>query len=412
MDTQHRLPLKWYSAYQFSLFRIILGIYLTIHFISLIPYGTEVWSAEGMMSDPTINLTHGLFPNLLLLIDSPLGVSLFLIVLSIASLLFTVGMKRNIMAIILWYGWVCLFDRNNLIANPGLPFIGWLLLACAVIPSGEPLSLKPRVEEDWQMPKILFVSAWVIMALSYTISGIDKLMAPSWHDGSAILHLLENPLARDSWLRELLLSLPDWTIKAQTWTALTLEIVFLPLALFKRTRFIAWAGMTLMHFGIICIVDFADLTVGMLMMHVFTFDSRWMEPAKNRQVERIVFFDGVCGMCNETVDLLMKEDRADVLQFAPLQGDTAKVKIPEIDCDNMDSIIYYEDGKISDKSTAVLSIFQATGGLMKVSMIFRLVPRFVRDAVYNFIAKNRYAWFGKKEVCRMPTEREKGKLLF
>lgn len=267
----------------FALFRIILGIYLIQHFVFLIPYAGEVWSNSGVIPDPSLNLTFGVFPNILNYYDNTEFISGFLIALSLLSLLFTIGLYRNIAAVVIWYGWVCLFDRNNLISNPGIPFVGWLLLCCAILPNGERYSLFPKEKPEWQFPKILWVGAWIIMSISYTLSGIDKMQAPSWVDGSAISHLVNNPLARDWWLRELVVQLPPAMTHLMTYTILTIEVLFAPLALFAFSRKWIWIAAVLMHGGILLLVDFADLTVGMLMIHLITIDLKWF-PRLNKLI--------------------------------------------------------------------------------------------------------------------------------
>ena len=260
----------------FSVFRILFGIYLCIHLAMLIPYASEIWSNNGILPEASSNLTNGIFPNILNYLDAPFQVTLIVSLLTLCAVFITIGYKRTLFSFILWYGWVCLFDRNNLISNPGIPFIGWLLLCCAIIPSGEALSVS-KAKKEWKLPRILFIGAWAIMAISYTLSGIDKFNSPSWFNGSAILHLLNNPLARDWFLRDFLLSLPKVLIYLMTWSILTLEILFLPLSIWSKTRKYAWLLMVLMHFGILLIVDFADLTFGMLMIHGFTFDKNWIK---------------------------------------------------------------------------------------------------------------------------------------
>lgn len=259
----------------FALFRIILGVYLIQHFAFLIPYGSEIWSSSGVMSDPSLNFTFGVFPNILNYYDNNNFIVVFLGTLLVMSVFFAVGLYRNFSAVLIWYGWVCLFDRNNLISNPGIPFVGWLLLCCAIIPTGERYSLYPKPKSDWQFPRILWVGAWVIMSLSYTISGIDKMQAPSWLDGSAISHLVNNPLARDWWLREVVAAFPGWVTLTMTYVILSIEVLFAPIALFGQARKWIWIAAVLMHFGILLLVDFADLTVGMLMIHLITVDLKW-----------------------------------------------------------------------------------------------------------------------------------------
>jgi hypothetical protein len=269
-------PVKHYNPYQFSAFRIILGIYLVIHFVSLMPYAAEVWSNVGLLPDARLNITHGYFPSVLNVHDSPGFVQVFLGLLAVCAMLFLLGIQRQAVSLLLWYGWVCLFDRNNLILNPGIPIIGWLLLCCAVVPGGEPLSLSPKGREDWRFPSLLFIGAWIIMSVGYSISGFDKFRSPSWRDGTAIIHLLNNPLARDWWLRTTILSLPQAVLHIMTWGVLFLEMAFLPFAIWSKSRKWIWLLMIFMHLGILLIVDFADLTIGVLMIHWFTFDSRWL----------------------------------------------------------------------------------------------------------------------------------------
>jgi predicted DCC family thiol-disulfide oxidoreductase YuxK len=376
----------------------------------LIAYAPEIWSNEGLIPDPAINLTYGIIPNLLGYFDNPIQTQIFIALLAILSFCLTIGFQRRYVAILIWYGWLCLFDRNNFINNPGIPYIGWLLLCLAAIPLGEKWSItKSKKDEKWEMPKLLFYGAWALLAIGYTISGLDKLQAPSWRDGSAIFHLLENPLARNWWLREFLLSLPDFVLKIKTWGSLALEIFFLPLALIPFTRKWVWLFMIMMHCGILMIVDFADLTLGMLMIHWFTFDSRWL-PAKPKEYG-ILFFDGVCSVCNGFIDFLMSADVGHTLRFAAIQGQTAKSKLsPEL-ITNLDTLALHTDDKIYTRTDAVIRSLSAMGGIWKILIILLVVPKFIRDSIYRFFAKNRYKWFDKKETCRMPTQEERNKIL-
>lgn len=380
------------------------------HFATLLPYSKEVWSNVGLLPRADLNLTHGFFPSILNVIDSPLAVQLFVGLLLLCALLFLVGALRPWVSLVLWYGWVCLLDRNNLISNPGIPFVGWILLCCAVIPKGEPLTFFGKKKDDWQFPIWLFIGAWAIMAVGYSISGWDKMQAPSWRDGSAIIHLLNNPLARDWALRNWLLEWPDAILHCITWSILFLEIAFLPLALWSKTRKWVWLAMIVLHLNILLIVDFADLTVGMLMIHWFTFDGAWLKPLRKKSQLNFVFFDGVCGLCNNFVDFLLKEDKAEVLKFSPLQGETANTHIKAIDANHLQTVVFKTDAKTYFKSDAVIEIMRSIGGLWRLAVIFKIVPTAIRNYFYDLIAKNRLKWFGQKESCRMPTQSERGRL--
>ena len=119
----------------------------------------------------------------------------------------------------------------------------------------------------------------------------------------------------------------------------------------------------------------------------------------------IVFFDGVCNLCNASVAFIIKRDKKKMLRFASLQSDFARVQLPhELTTQNaISSIILLVEGKVYKKSTAALRITKYLRGLWPVAYIFVIVPRFIRDGVYNFIAKNRYKWFGKRQECLIPS---------
>jgi len=118
-----------------------------------------------------------------------------------------------------------------------------------------------------------------------------------------------------------------------------------------------------------------------------------------------VFFDGVCTLCNRGVNFLIKHDKKGVLKFASLQSEYAQNVVPKalLDRDNLDTIIVYTDGKFYERSKAVLKLCKVLGGGFYVVLIGYLIPRFIRDGLYRFIANNRYRWFGTQSQCRVPT---------
>ncbi|MCB0355877.1 MAG: DUF393 domain-containing protein [Bdellovibrionales bacterium] len=120
----------------------------------------------------------------------------------------------------------------------------------------------------------------------------------------------------------------------------------------------------------------------------------------------ILFFDGVCGLCSKFVDFLFKIDKKGVYRVAPLQGQTAKALLPKDYTDNLKSLIVWRNHQILLKSEAVLAIIDDIGGGWKFILLFRIIPRFIRDKVYDFIAKYRYKVFGQKSTCRLPSADE------
>lgn len=121
-------------------------------------------------------------------------------------------------------------------------------------------------------------------------------------------------------------------------------------------------------------------------------------------MQKIILFDGVCNFCNESVQFIIKRDPEGVFVFASLQGEKGREllkgnKIPQ----EIDSLVLIEDGRYYTQSTAALRICRNLRGGWRLLQIFWLVPKPVRDGMYQFIARNRYKWFGKKESCERPS---------
>jgi predicted DCC family thiol-disulfide oxidoreductase YuxK len=126
----------------------------------------------------------------------------------------------------------------------------------------------------------------------------------------------------------------------------------------------------------------------------------------------VILFDGVCNLCNGSVRFILKRDKEKRFLFASLQSNHGQDLLKQFDLpsDTFNSFILFQDGNIFTRSTAALKMFQQLKGWGWVK-IFWIVPRFIRDAVYNLIAKNRYKWFGKKEECWIPTPELKARFL-
>lgn len=119
----------------------------------------------------------------------------------------------------------------------------------------------------------------------------------------------------------------------------------------------------------------------------------------------IILFDGVCNLCTGSIQYVIKHDPARIFRFASLQsafGQKILSKFHLADND-FNSFILYDNERIYTRSTAALRVAKNLKGFVKLLYSFIIIPKFVRDAVYNLIAKNRYTWFGKKETCWLPT---------
>ncbi|MDT0554811.1 thiol-disulfide oxidoreductase DCC family protein [Patiriisocius hiemis] len=133
----------------------------------------------------------------------------------------------------------------------------------------------------------------------------------------------------------------------------------------------------------------------------------------NTENKKIILFDGVCNLCNSSVTFVIKRDAKDVFRFAALQEEPGQKLINQygIDINKTDSIILIENNKAFTKSTAALRIARHLGGAYPLLYGFMIIPVFIRNWVYDYVAKNRYKWYGKKESCMIPTPELKSKFL-
>lgn len=126
----------------------------------------------------------------------------------------------------------------------------------------------------------------------------------------------------------------------------------------------------------------------------------------------IVLFDGVCNLCNSSIDFLVRHEKGDALRFASLQSEVGQHIIAKSNLKQIpDSILFYENSNLAYKSKAVLSVAKHLKMPWRLAIVFRIIPSFISNMVYDWIARNRYRWFGKKETCRVPTPEEREKFL-
>ena len=130
----------------------------------------------------------------------------------------------------------------------------------------------------------------------------------------------------------------------------------------------------------------------------------------------LVCFDGLCNLCSGWIDFLIKRDVNDVFTFTSLQSAECRNVLlgkgyNESEIDSLDSIIAIHSGQVFTRSDAVIEILIALGGLFKVALLLKLTPSYLRNVVYDVIAKRRYRWFGTRDTCRVPSPTEAHKFL-
>ena len=130
--------------------------------------------------------------------------------------------------------------------------------------------------------------------------------------------------------------------------------------------------------------------------------------------KKIILFDGVCNLCQASVQFVIQHDKKDIFRFVALQSELGQKIIHHIGIQNqnIDSVILYKPGvAYYYKSSAALQIAKNLGGFFHFGTFFKIIPTGLRNVLYDYIAKNRYQWYGKKESCMIPTAELKAKFL-
>ncbi len=127
----------------------------------------------------------------------------------------------------------------------------------------------------------------------------------------------------------------------------------------------------------------------------------------------VLLFDGVCNLCNASVQWILLHDRRGIFRFAALQSETGQALLRQfgLNQEKFDSVVLVQGGRIFLRSDAPLEIVRRLGGAWPLLFGLKIIPRFLRDAVYNWIARNRYRWFGRQEACMLPRPEWKTRFL-
>jgi predicted DCC family thiol-disulfide oxidoreductase YuxK len=133
----------------------------------------------------------------------------------------------------------------------------------------------------------------------------------------------------------------------------------------------------------------------------------------DKNAVNVILFDGVCNLCNGFVQFLIKQDSKGSFKFASLQSQSAQdlLLTENMSADRFDSVVYISGGEVWQKSAAVLRILNDVGGLWKMFYVLIIIPRIISDAVYDFVATNRYRMFGKRQECMVPTDELRSRFL-
>ena len=175
--------------------------------------------------------------------------------------------------------------------------------------------------------------------------------------------MLNNPLARDYSLRDFLLWLPPILVMLVTWGILYVELLFAPIVLFRRARPWMWSAMLVVQFGFAFLLNFADLTIAMLLFHLFTFDPAWVRDRKLPS-QATLFYDGTCALCHGIVRLILAEDTEPAAsRLSPLQSEYFKSELTPLEGAGLpDSIVLMSDDGLLMEADATIRILKMLGG--------------------------------------------------
>jgi predicted DCC family thiol-disulfide oxidoreductase YuxK len=127
----------------------------------------------------------------------------------------------------------------------------------------------------------------------------------------------------------------------------------------------------------------------------------------------VILFDGVCNFCNSAINFTLKRNTKADIRFAPMQSEAGQKLLQQynLPVDDMESFVFIENGVAYKQSTAGMKVCRHLRGLWPLSYGFIIVPKFIRDGIYNWIAKNRYKWFGVQQACMIPTPEVRARFL-
>ncbi len=340
------------TPYQFAIYRIVLG--LTVLLALAASPASEV-PAEAWLGLPRV--VRGSFR----LVAAVLGLALSLGVLRRAA-----GPLASVLAVLL-----ALYDHTSWAISGPLALHGLLV----ALPAGsEPLAVVHR-DDARPIPSHWTTAAWVALAAQGVLLGLLGVPgALGWLLVGGVLVLVAVGLVYG----------PKLELVIPTFLLLTLS-----------------AGLA---------AGASAVLVMLLPSAVACITQDWL-PARRAPAQKpIVFFDGVCAVCDRGMQLIITEDGNGTLQLAPLQGETSKQRLQLAD-GFFESMIVLDDGERLERSSGALRVAEYLGGIWRLAALIGALPVGVRDALYDWVARNRYDWFGKMETCRIPTPKQRQRFL-
>lgn len=349
-----------YSPFQFLFFRGFFSIYLIHFFLFYFPHLEQMGDEFTLMN---------LVPKMPVLVTA-----------AALALLLGLGIYRRFVATILFLFWIIECNTLAFQYNPATFMTAFLLLVCATTAGHEP---RP------EFPGVRVVAYRICWFMFFILVVLD--VATAFHFA---FDLPAFGIRGDLQFRPPMFWL---------WARMGASVFFLVLMIYSGTRAFAWLILVGLNLAWLMRFGYHDFSAISLIALVFLYNSRWSTKTPDEKLKPTIFFDGLCVLCNRFAKFVIREDFLKHFYLATIQGKMAKETLPRDKVNNPSTIIYLDDGKLFEKSDAILRILSEIGGLWSFCKIFLIVPKSLRDAIYDFIARNRYNWFGTLNQCSLPT---------
>lgn len=362
------------SPYQFAVARVAVAGWLMATFASLALHPSPLPLNYGGFA--RFDAFFGVF-HVTRWFESETSMRALLWFLVLASLTIGLGWVRRVLAFGLWYMWIALFLTQAETRTVAAYLGEWLLFVLVILPPGEPQILGwSATKRVWKAPSLVMMGSWYVLVTTLVLSCLNEY-AQSRPLSELIWHLLAAGVA----------ILGTW----------------------PRARSYAWLITMALVLGLMIAAEGGVHSFSLLICGWFGFDHRWFRSEVPDRA--VVFFDGVCGICNQFVDFLMVEDDRQLLCFAPLQGETALTELGSETTNSLSSVVFVRNGETWFESDAACRILMELGGIWALARLCLWLPRSTRDGLYRLVARHRYRVFGKKDACRVPSSDEMARFL-
>jgi predicted DCC family thiol-disulfide oxidoreductase YuxK len=341
------------SKVSLAIARYWIGFGAAVYFLLLAPYAPDLMGGQPLL------VPFGVIgiPNPFSYILDMATVKTMMLLLVVASILLMIGYNRRVVSILLLAAFFATINAIPLFPTPmdGFAPFAFLLLAIA-----------PINEKKFELVHLLLGGAWIVYSAAFPLSFISVAFALSG-----------------------------------------------ALYIYRPTRAVAWILSLALFLSFGVAMNFGALFIG---VGVFFFllqpNLRFPWQRNPTRASQVIYIDGECVLCHGFAETLLEEDIGGIFQIASLEGNHAAENLPLEFREEKNSVVLKDDqGRVFTKSTAVLRILSELGGIWSFSPGLFIVPKIMRDLVYDLVAKIRYRIFGRYEFCRLPNVSERARLL-